>query len=94
MDDHDRRVRQRAYKIWIEEGRPEGRAEIHWEIARELVAIEENLLNTLKPASEGGAESRAGEPIEESIVAAHTAEIPTTTDQGEQVYPPSRSNFR
>ena len=50
MDDHDKRVRQRAYKIWIEEGRPEGRAEIHWEMAGELVAIGENLLNAPKPA--------------------------------------------
>ena len=30
MEDHDERVRQRASKIWTEEGRPEGRAEIHW----------------------------------------------------------------
>jgi Protein of unknown function (DUF2934) len=43
MDDHEERIRQRAYKIWLEEGCPEGRAEIHWEMARESVAIEENL---------------------------------------------------
>jgi hypothetical protein len=24
------RIRQRAYEIWVSEGRPEGRARIHW----------------------------------------------------------------
>ena len=42
MDDHERRVRERAYRIWEEEGRPNGRADTHWEMARELVAIEQN----------------------------------------------------
>jgi hypothetical protein len=42
MDDHNERIRQRAYQIWLEEGCPEGRAEIHWEMAREFVANEGN----------------------------------------------------
>ena len=63
MSDHDGRVRQRAYQIWTEEGCPEGRAEIHWEMARELVAIEENFSIALKPAPVDGAESPGGEPI-------------------------------
>jgi hypothetical protein len=39
MSDFEERVRSRAYKIWEEEGCPEGRGEIHWEMARELIAI-------------------------------------------------------
>ncbi len=40
MDDLERRIRERAYRIWVEEGRPEGRAAEHWEKARELVTGE------------------------------------------------------
>jgi Protein of unknown function (DUF2934) len=40
MDDIEQRIRQRAYRIWEEEGRPEGRAAEHWERARFLVGIE------------------------------------------------------
>ena len=94
MSDHDGRVRQRAYQIWTEEGCPEGRAEIHWEMARELVAIEENFSIALKPAPVDGAESPGGEPIEEAAIAANAGEVPTIVDQGEQVYPPSRSTHK
>jgi hypothetical protein len=31
--EHDERVRQRAYAIWMSEGQPEGGAERHWEQA-------------------------------------------------------------
>jgi hypothetical protein len=91
MSDFDERIRSRAFKIWEEEGCPEGRSEIHWEMARELVAIEENYRATLKPAPAEGAEARGGEPVEEAGVAANSAELPNIVDQGEQNYPPSRS---
>ncbi len=94
MDDRDERIRQRAYNIWLEEGRPEGRAETHWEMARELVAIEDNLSTTLIPAPAEGADARGGEPIEEASVAANTGELPTIVDQGEQTYPPARANLK
>jgi hypothetical protein len=92
MSDHEERVRARAYKIWMEEGCPEGRSEMHWEMARELVAIEENYATTLKPVPPDGAEAPGGEPVEEAAVAANAAEVPTIVDQGEQKYPPSRSD--
>ena len=31
--DRDERIRQRAHQIWEHEGRPEGRAQEHWERA-------------------------------------------------------------
>jgi hypothetical protein len=37
----DRRIRDRAYQIWLEEGCPEGRAEEHWLLAKEMVATED-----------------------------------------------------
>jgi hypothetical protein len=43
MDTMEQRIRDRAHKIWEEEGRPEGRAETHWERARALVASESGL---------------------------------------------------
>lgn len=29
-DDREHRIRERAYRLWEDEGRPEGRAEHHW----------------------------------------------------------------
>jgi hypothetical protein len=31
--DDEARIRERAYKIWMEEGQPEGREQEHWERA-------------------------------------------------------------
>ena len=86
MVDQEQRIRARAYRIWEEEGRPEGRAEVHWDMARELIAIEDNFQDTLKPAPPMGADDRA---VEEAV-ANVTGELPTMTDQDEQQYPPSR----
>ncbi|WP_267214087.1 DUF2934 domain-containing protein [Chelatococcus asaccharovorans] len=41
MDEREHRIRERAHRLWEEEGRPEGRAERHWLQAEEIVAIEE-----------------------------------------------------
>ncbi|MBS7707266.1 DUF2934 domain-containing protein [Chelatococcus asaccharovorans] len=30
MDEREHRIRERAHRLWEEEGRPEGRAERHW----------------------------------------------------------------
>jgi len=43
MDTMEQRIRDRAHKLWEEEGRPEGRAEMHWAQARALVASEAGL---------------------------------------------------
>ena len=37
-DDTDRRTRERAYFLWEQEGRPEGRANEHWHAARQSEA--------------------------------------------------------
>jgi len=41
MDDKEQRIRDVAYRLWQEDGRPEGRAEEHWRRACEIVAKEE-----------------------------------------------------
>jgi hypothetical protein len=37
MDDREQRIRDIAYFLWEEEGRPEGRALEHWAAAEALV---------------------------------------------------------
>jgi hypothetical protein len=40
--DREDRIRERAYKLWEEKGRPEGRDVELWEQAEDLLAMEEN----------------------------------------------------
>ena len=88
IDDTEERIRVRAYRLWVEEGRPEGRAADHWNLARELVAIEESQRDTLKPVRR---DPETGEPIADSEpieAVRNLGEFPTLTDQGEEaVFP-------
>ncbi len=89
---HTQRVRERAYQIWLQEGRPDGRADDHWDMANELVAIEENYRDTLKPnPTEDYARFPQGEPIEPIEAVRNLGEFPTLTDQGEEIVFPDRS---
>ncbi|EJW12412.1 hypothetical protein A33M_2103 [Rhodovulum sp. PH10] len=92
MDDFEQRVRERAYRIWQEAGCPEGQADANWELARELVAIEENQkLTTLPVERDPDDPTLAAEEVEPAGPAANAAgELPTLTDEGEQDYPPHR----
>ncbi|HQS08998.1 MAG: hypothetical protein B7Y12_11040 [Rhizobiales bacterium 24-66-13] len=82
MDEEQDKIRQKAYQIWQEEGCPEGRSDVHWDMARELVAQQENYLSTTKPV--GDAEGRA----EDSTIALdNQGDFPTLTDQGEMEAP-------
>ncbi|MFT0858740.1 DUF2934 domain-containing protein [Ancylobacter sp. G4_0304] len=56
-DDHS--IRERAYRIWEQEGRPEGRAEHHWFQAKEIVAIED-----IRPQAFRSAEVVEAPPLE------------------------------
>ena len=80
----EERIRARAHRLWEEEGRPEGRAEAHWEQARLIVALEDAQHMILKPV-----QAPEAEPIE---LVRNLGEFPTATDQGEeQTYPSSSS---
>ena len=61
---HDERVRLKAYEIWLNEGRPEGRDARHWEMAREAIGYDDALARPwsagrgdrpARPLDEGGA---------------------------------------
>ena len=86
MDDFEERVRQRAYRLWVEEGCPEGRSDAHWDKARELLAIEENQKLVTKPVQGEG----SGDPVEPIEAIGNAGEFPTLTDQGEEQVAPKR----
>jgi hypothetical protein len=91
----EERIRAKAYQIWLDEGCPEGRDEAHWEMARQLVAIEDNPEAGRMPIPDGEQVGEWGEPVEDSRIAANSVgELPTIVDEDEQLYPPSRSNAR
>ncbi len=89
MDEElEQRIRERAFYLWIEEGQPEGRAEFHWGLARELVAIEDGQKATTRPVSG----EQPGEPIEPIEALENAGEFPTMTDQGEMQIPQRRGS--
>jgi len=93
--EREQRIRQRAYELWIEEGRPEGRADAHWDMATELVAIEEGQKDTLLPNPIPEYEDNpTTEPVEPQLAVENAGEFPTLTDEGEEATYPSRENLK
>jgi len=86
MDDFEERVRQRAYRLWVQEGCPEGRSDAHWDKARELVAIEESQKLVTKPVQGEG----SGDPAEPIEAIENAGGFPAPTDQGEEQAAPRR----
>jgi hypothetical protein len=57
----ENRIRERAYQIWQQEGRPEGREHMHWQMAVAQLAAEQPQDNSgAKPSGPGGG-GEAGE---------------------------------
>ena len=83
------RVRAHAKRIWLEEGKPKGREKQHLEMARHLVAIEDNqkFATEPNPIVVPPRLGPNGEPIEEAEIMQNLGEFPTLTDQGEQEIP-------
>ena len=69
------RIRERAHRIWEEEGRPGNKATEHWELAKIAVALEDAKGEMLKPVT-----LEKPEPIEAVL---NQGEFPTLTDQGD-----------
>jgi hypothetical protein len=93
MANRDARIRELAHHLWEQEGRPQGRDEAHWEMAKELVAIEENQRQAVKPNPLAAGRDRAGssEPVEPLVAVENQGEFPVLNDQGEkQATPPRR----
>ncbi|HEX3351101.1 MAG TPA: DUF2934 domain-containing protein [Acetobacteraceae bacterium] len=84
------RVRERAYLMWEQEGRPEGRDQEYWERARELEAMTAHPDAALlpNPKTEYG-EPPPPEPVEEAEIMENYGEFPDRlTDQGEHLSTP------
>jgi hypothetical protein len=78
-DDIEVRIRERAHKMWLEDGCPEGKADSHWSLAKMAIAMEDSRSQMLRPI-----ESSESDPRETWV---NEAEFPTLTDQGEQSPP-------
>jgi hypothetical protein len=91
--DHETRVRERAYKLWEENGRPQGRDVELWEQARELVAIEENPDGGKLPNPTGTDPANQG--VEEADIQENYGDVPgRLTDQGDRPQTPSKRTRR
>jgi hypothetical protein len=64
-DEQEKRIRDRAYRKWQEEGCPEGKAEAHWEEASREVQMEGQVTTIREaPARTPGAQTRRRKPLE------------------------------
>ena len=61
--DPQHRIRERAYALWEQEGRPEGRAEAHWDLARRAVEAAEASLDEAEAESFPASDPPAHVPI-------------------------------
>jgi hypothetical protein len=86
------RIRELAYRLWLEEGQPQGKEAEHWEKARELLALESDPKEGRQGVAEGYNKPGAwGEPVEQAAAALENqGEFPTLTDQGEEKIPKKR----
>jgi|SRR4051812_25314279 hypothetical protein len=78
-DNIELRIRERAHRIWEEEGRPGNKATAHWELAKIAVALEDARGEMLKAVT-----FEKPEPIEAVL---NQGEFPTLRDQGESKIP-------
>jgi hypothetical protein len=92
------RIQVRAHELWEREGSPEGRADAHWDMAKEQIAIEDNQQNlTLpNPVAEGHEYADGTEGAEPLLAVENLGEFPNAlTDQGEdRAYPMSREQLK
>jgi hypothetical protein len=72
IGDQELRIRERAHGIWEREGRPEGRAATHWQMAAAEIAAEGK---AAKPRAEAaGAAQAAKKPAPARAAAARAAD--------------------
>jgi hypothetical protein len=83
-DDLEKKIRERAHRMWLDEGQPVGKAEAHWELAKIAIALEDARPQMQRPVASG-----TSEPIDAWV---NQGEFPTLTDQGEQHAPGERAD--
>ena len=65
LPEHDDIIRARAYQFWLEEGRPHGRHDIHWQ--RALASVAATLVPEAKPFAVASA-AKAGVVADVSLI--------------------------
>jgi hypothetical protein len=79
------RIRQVAYNLWEEDGRPEGRADDHWERASFLIRMEDSAGAGLLPNPVTQNEVLSGPAVEEAQIQENYGEFPDRfADQGDR----------
>lgn len=89
--DLEKRIAERAYRIWEDEGRPAGRSDEHWALAREAIALEDagGGATLPNPAADHPASQEPAQPVEEAFIQENLGEFPTAyTDQGDREQTP------
>jgi hypothetical protein len=59
MSDKERRIRESAYRMWEDEGRPEGQAHRHWATAARRIEAEDLKSAASTPESDASAKQTA-----------------------------------
>ncbi len=93
--EREHRIRDRAYHLWVEGGRPHGRHDEFWERASALVAMEENAgSGQLANPQTTGEDPTLGEPVEEASLQDNLGDFPdhlTDENEGRSTPKPRRS---
>lgn len=76
-DDDQERIARKAYEIWESEGRPHGRDQSHWDQAKEIIALQDSMGETLLPRDTG-----SEEPEEPTQAVEPYSDAPGIRDQG------------
>jgi hypothetical protein len=96
--EREQRIRELAYHLWEEDGRPHGRDLEYWERARELIGIEESAGAGLIPNPMTHPPRNQIEPdvaVEEAEIQENLGEFPTRmTDQGDREMTPEPKKAR
>lgn len=81
----EQRIRERAYRLWEDDGRPEGHDSEFWERAEALVAMEDHPGAALEPNPESRHEPIPGVTVDEAALQDNLGEFPgRLTDQGDR----------
>jgi len=87
--DNEKRIRERAYDIWVREGRPHGRDAEHWRKAEAEIAAEEAAeVGAGAEAAAGNAEARGEAPARAAPVRSRRAAARSSRDTARET-PPS-----
>jgi len=60
-DDREERIREAAYFLWLDEGSPEGQADLHWAAAEAVVAVQDEDASQAAPLTPRRRRSAAAE---------------------------------